>query len=92
VEHGDLLVAFRGQEMLSVASRVVNPVHDELRPAVSKELYHYRGIKCLKYTLTQLEYSFLFSFRIYGCNLEYVYNSFSCETSPLCFDSTIIEV
>jgi hypothetical protein len=28
---------------VSVASRVVNPKHDELRPAVSKEVYHYRG-------------------------------------------------
>jgi hypothetical protein len=28
-----------GQEIVSVASRVFNPKHDELRPAVSKELY-----------------------------------------------------
>jgi hypothetical protein len=26
---------------VSVASRVVNPKHDELRPALSKELHHY---------------------------------------------------
>jgi len=33
-------VASRGyKRIVSVASRVVNPKHDELRPAVSKELY-----------------------------------------------------
>jgi hypothetical protein len=46
----------------SVASRVVNSKHDELRPAVSKELYHYRGIKCLESSLTQLSVQFLFRF------------------------------
>jgi hypothetical protein len=39
---------------VSVTSRVVNPKHDELRPAVSNELYHYGGIKCLVNSLTQL--------------------------------------
>jgi len=32
-------VASRGQEFVSVASRFVSSKHDELRPAVSKELY-----------------------------------------------------
>lgn len=41
---GEGRVAPRGQEIVSasrvsVASRVVNPKHDELRPAESKELY-----------------------------------------------------
>ena len=47
---GEVRVASRGQEIVSlrpkvsasrvsVASRVVNPKHDELRPAVSTELY-----------------------------------------------------
>jgi len=47
---GEVRVTSRGQEILSVvsqvsasrvsvASRVVNPKHDELRPAVSTELY-----------------------------------------------------
>jgi hypothetical protein len=36
---GEVRVASRGQEIVSVASRVVNPKHDELRPAVSKELH-----------------------------------------------------
>ena len=31
---------------VSVASRVVNPSHDELRPAVSKELYQLRPTVC----------------------------------------------
>jgi hypothetical protein len=29
-----------------VASRVVNPTHDELRPAISKELYQLRPTLC----------------------------------------------
>jgi hypothetical protein len=29
-----------------VASRVVNPAHDELRPAVSKEVYQFRPTVC----------------------------------------------
>jgi hypothetical protein len=36
---GEVGVASRGQEIVSVASRVVKPKRDELRPAVSKELY-----------------------------------------------------
>ena len=39
---GEVRAASRGQEIVSVASRVVNPKHDELRPAVSKELYQLR--------------------------------------------------
>jgi hypothetical protein len=39
---------------VSIASRVVNPKHDELRPAVSKEVCHYKVLKCPKYSQTQL--------------------------------------
>jgi hypothetical protein len=39
VLYGQVRVVSRGQEIVSVASRVVNPKHDELHPVVSKELY-----------------------------------------------------
>ena len=39
---GEVRVASSGQEIVSVASRVVNPKHDELHPAGSKELYQLR--------------------------------------------------
>ena len=38
-ESGEVRVASRGQEIVSVASRVVNPKYDKLRPAVSKKFY-----------------------------------------------------
>jgi hypothetical protein len=52
-------VTSRGQAIVSIASRVVNPKHDVLRPAVSKELCGYGGTECVYY-LTQLSYIFLF--------------------------------
>ena len=36
---GDLRVVSRDREIVSVASRVVKPKHDEMRPVFSEELY-----------------------------------------------------
>jgi len=49
VSSGEVQVASRGQDIVSVAFRVVNPKHDEFRPAVSKELYQlHRKIRVYK--------------------------------------------
>jgi hypothetical protein len=46
---GEVRVASRGQEIVSVASRVVNRKHDELRPAVGKESHQFnRKIRVYK--------------------------------------------
>jgi hypothetical protein len=58
---GDVGVASRGKQIVLVASQVVSPKHDELRPAVSKELYSYRGINCLEYRVTQLSDTIILS-------------------------------
>jgi hypothetical protein len=62
---GDVSVASRGQEKcISCVPRSLFRYNScvlgsrgsvcYLRPAVSKRVYHYRGIKCLEYSLTQL--------------------------------------
>jgi len=63
--YGEVWVASRGQEIVSVASRVVNPKHDELRPALSKELVASKDMGIQNVQQLEGSYTVLLYFTLY---------------------------